>query len=96
MAADEIALVTELAQLARVELAPEDAQTFGAQLETILGYIRGLQAVEVEGIPEYEGAGQLRSSLRDDLVSAGHEVDRILSAANPNPERLVEVPKFKD
>lgn len=95
VAADETSLVDELAQLARVQLAPEDARALGAQLDTILAYIRGLRAVEVEGVPEYAGAA-LRTGLRDDTPCVQADPDRVLSAAKPNHDHLVEVPKFKD
>ncbi|KIG12716.1 hypothetical protein DB30_01074 [Enhygromyxa salina] len=68
----------------------------GAQLETILGYIRGLQAVDVEGVPEYLPAEQVRSGLRDDIERADMDVDSALAGVPLAHDRLVAVPKFKD
>jgi Asp-tRNA(Asn)/Glu-tRNA(Gln) amidotransferase C subunit len=55
-------LVDTLADLARLELSREEAQRLGAQLETILGYVRTLAAVDIEGVPEYLGASAPDSS----------------------------------
>jgi aspartyl-tRNA(Asn)/glutamyl-tRNA(Gln) amidotransferase subunit C len=88
--------VHELAGLARVELSPEERATFGAQLETILGYIRRLQSVDVDGVPEYLTAEQVRSGLRDDEEGPGFDTDLALAAVPEIHDRLVAVPKFKD
>ena len=93
---DNCALVHELAGLARLDLSPEEAATFGDQLETILGYIRRLQSVDVDGVPEYLTAEQVRSGLRDDKEGPGFDVDLALAAVPELHDRLVVVPKFKD
>ena len=89
-------LVDTLADLARLELAPEEAAQLGAQLETILGYIRSLQTVDVEGVPEYLSAEQSGSGLRDDQAEDGFAADRALAGVPVSRGRLVAVPKFKD
>lgn len=89
-------LTETLADLARLELSPDEAAQLGAQLQTILGYIRSLQAVDVEGVPEYLSAEQAGSGLRDDQPAAGFEADRALASVPVLRGRLVTVPKFKD
>ena len=96
MAAEETALVAELAELANVSLAPEDAQTLGAQLDTILAYIRRLQGVDVDGVPEYASADQVRSGLRDDVAVSRVAAERIRAGAQTDADGHVDVPKFKD
>lgn len=96
MPTDDSVLVTELARLAHLELSPERARGLGAQLETILGYIQGLQAVDVEGVPEYLSAAQVGSGLRDDVEVSNMDVDQALAAVPVVHDRLVAVPKFKD
>jgi aspartyl-tRNA(Asn)/glutamyl-tRNA(Gln) amidotransferase subunit C len=93
---DDSVLVHELARLAHLELSHEEARALGAELETILGYIRGLQTVDVEGVPEYLTAAQLRSGLRDDTERTNLDVDQALAAVPVVHDRLVAVPKFKD
>jgi aspartyl-tRNA(Asn)/glutamyl-tRNA(Gln) amidotransferase subunit C len=96
MANDDSALVDELARLAHLELSPDEARVLGGQLETILGYIRGLQAVDVEGVPEYLTAVQVRSGLRDDVAISNMDVEQALACVPVVHDRLVVVPKFKD
>ena len=96
MPTDDSVLVSELASLAQLELTPEEARALGAQLETILGYIQGLQAVDVEGVPEYLTAAQLRSGLRDDTETSNMDADLALAGVPLVQDRLVAVPKFKD
>lgn len=95
-------LVETLAELARLELSGDEATQLGAQLETILGYIRSLQAVDVEDVREYVSVEQPGSGLRADEVPAdrfdrdGFDVERALAGVPQLRGRLVAVPKFKD
>lgn len=90
-------LVDTLAELARLELSRDEANQLGAQLETILGYIRSLQAVEIDGVPEYLSAEQSGSGLRPDVAEpAPFDVDRALAGVPALRGRLVATPKFKD
>jgi aspartyl-tRNA(Asn)/glutamyl-tRNA(Gln) amidotransferase subunit C len=90
-------LVDTLADLARLELARDEAIELQAQLETILSYIRSLQAVDVEGVPEYLTAQQPGSGLRADEVALdGLDPDRALACVPVLRDRLVAVPRFKD
>jgi aspartyl-tRNA(Asn)/glutamyl-tRNA(Gln) amidotransferase subunit C len=96
---DPAQLVATLADLARLELSAEEAAEFGVQLQTILGYIRSLQAVDVEGVPEYLSAEQPGSGLREDQPRPDPdelEADRALASVPVLRGRLVAVPKFKD
>ena len=96
-------LVDTLAALARLELPADEAARLGAQLETILGYIHSLQAVDVDGVPEYLSAEQAGSGLRDDderpsAIAPGpsFDVEAALAGVPVVRDRLVAVPKFKD
>jgi aspartyl/glutamyl-tRNA(Asn/Gln) amidotransferase C subunit len=93
---DSSELVEILADLARLELPAEEAQVLGAELETILGYIRSLQAVAVDDVPEYLSAELSGSGLRDDQPEDGFATERALAGVPVTRGRLVAVPKFKD
>jgi aspartyl-tRNA(Asn)/glutamyl-tRNA(Gln) amidotransferase subunit C len=90
--ADPSARARELAALAHLELSEAEAAIFGAQLETILGYLRRLQAVDVDEVPEYLPAEHPRAGLRDDEAGPSFDADRALAAAPALRERLVAVP----
>jgi aspartyl-tRNA(Asn)/glutamyl-tRNA(Gln) amidotransferase subunit C len=93
-------LVDTLAALARLELPAAEAEQLGTELETILAYIRSLQDVEVDGVPEYLSAERGDSGLRADIEeptgSAGFDADAALAGVPVVRDRLVAVPKFKD
>lgn len=90
-------LVDTLAELARLELSAEETTQLSAQLDTILAHIRSLQAVDVEGVPEYLSASVPGSSLRADQPAAEpFAIDRALAGVPVLRGRLVAVPKFKD
>jgi aspartyl-tRNA(Asn)/glutamyl-tRNA(Gln) amidotransferase subunit C len=91
--ADPSARARELAALAHLELSADEAATFGAQLETVLGYLRRLQTVDVEGTPEYLPAEHPCSGLREDEAGAGFDANRALAGAPSLRERLIAVPK---
>jgi aspartyl-tRNA(Asn)/glutamyl-tRNA(Gln) amidotransferase subunit C len=90
--ADPSARARELAALAHLELSDTEAAIFGAQLETILGYLRRLQAVEVGETPEYLPAEHPHSGLREDEPGPSFDADRALAGAPALRERLIEVP----
>jgi aspartyl-tRNA(Asn)/glutamyl-tRNA(Gln) amidotransferase subunit C len=94
--ADPSARARELAALAHLELSEAEAAIFGAQLETILGYLRRLQAVDVDEVPEYLSnppeAKHSRAGLREDEAGPSFDADRALAAAPALRERLIAVP----
>lgn len=100
MAHDDGALTRELAQLARLELTDSQTRVLASQLDTILGYIRRLHAVDVTDVAEYAGASTPSSGLRDDDPGSGpvaqFDVDAALAGVPMLRERQVAIPKFKD
>lgn len=98
MADDAAALTRELASLARLELSDEQSEAWGGQLETVLGYIRRLHAVDVDGVQEYESADDPGSGLRDDDPGtgpvAGFDAERALAGAPSLRDRSIAVPRF--
>jgi len=89
------ALVDELAQLAQLELADDEADALAGQLDRVLGYIERLRSVDVAGVPEYVQDEQARSGLRDDVPDVDVDADEVLAGVPVRRERLVAVPRFK-
>lgn len=90
---EEIAV---LAGLARLSLTDDERARFGVQLAEIIDYIRQLQEVAVEGVPEFLPPEQPGSKLRADEAGAALEPDRALAATAVRRDQLVVVPKFKE
>ena len=59
--------VERVAQLARLELTPDEKDLFARQLAQILAYAEQIQAVPTEGVPPTSHAGDA-AMMRDDEV----------------------------
>ncbi len=81
MSANELN-IQYIAKLARIELTPEEEQTFAPQLEKVVDYIRQLEAVDISTVPESPVDPSLPTNvLRADepLPSLSHQ-DALLNA----------------
>jgi aspartyl-tRNA(Asn)/glutamyl-tRNA(Gln) amidotransferase subunit C len=91
--------VMRIAELARLEITPDEADTFARQLTAILDYAASVQSVRTDGIAERgasgDGDGVALPPLRDDRVQPG--LDRATvgaSAAETSADgALFRVPK---
>ena len=86
--------VKYVANLARIQLTPEEEKKFGAQLSHILGYIEKLRELDVSSVEPTAHAVPLVNVTRKDEVrpSMSHE-DALLNA--PSQENgLFLVPKI--
>lgn len=58
--------VLKIAQLARLELSPEEVEKYSSQLSAILDYVGKLNTLNVEGIEPTAHAVQVPTPLRKD------------------------------
>jgi len=85
--------VQRIAELARIELPPEDAPLFARQLTAILDYAAQIQRVETGGVPPT--TGHATSAWREDVPTPSLARDTVLDEA-PEARRdagLFRVPK---
>jgi aspartyl-tRNA(Asn)/glutamyl-tRNA(Gln) amidotransferase subunit C len=82
--------VEHIAELARLELTPEEVARYRQQLSAILEYAARLQALDTEGIPPTASVLPTRSVLRPDAANPGLDKDALLRNA---PE--VEAGQFR-
>ena len=85
--------VRRIAELARIELAPGEAERSREQLNGIFGLIEAMQAVDTAGVAPMAHARDLAQRLREDRVS---ETDRHADFQKVAPEAeagLYLVPK---
>lgn len=67
-AVNESALdVSYVADLARIELSPQDVERFQQEIDKVVGYVKLLQDVDVEGIEPTAHAFPLVNVLRPDV-----------------------------
>ena len=88
--------VAYVARLARLALTEEERQTFQAQLEHIVGYVRKIGELDVTGIEPMSHATAVQNVFRPDVVQPGLDRDAVLANA---PARIGEqfmVPKIME
>ncbi len=73
--------VEHIAQLARLELAPEEIELFREQLSAILEYAARLQELDTEAIPPTAQVIEWRNVMRDDEVRPSLPQDEVLANA---------------
>jgi aspartyl-tRNA(Asn)/glutamyl-tRNA(Gln) amidotransferase subunit C len=83
--------VMRVAELAHLELTPEEMDSYCAQLDEILSYIGKLSELETENVEpmaqvQYEGAEQEAPAMREDVIRLADVAEAILKQA-PEAER---------
>ncbi len=84
--------VEHIAQLARLELAPEEIELFREQLSAILEYAARLQELDTEAIPPTAQVIEWRNVMRDDEVRPSLPQDEVLANAPEAREGYFVVP----
>jgi aspartyl-tRNA(Asn)/glutamyl-tRNA(Gln) amidotransferase subunit C len=93
-----LAEVEHIAQLARLDLTPEELESYRKQLSDILDYAQRLQTVDTRQIPPTSSslsAGSrlpARSVLREDVPAESLPVQKILSNAPQTEDHQFRVP----
>jgi aspartyl-tRNA(Asn)/glutamyl-tRNA(Gln) amidotransferase subunit C len=86
--------VKYVAHLARIALAPEEQEKFGAQLSNILGYIAKLNELDVSKIEPTAHAVPLVNVFRPDEVRPSLPTSEALRNAPASANGLFMVPKI--
>jgi len=85
--------VTYVAQLARLQLSPEEIERYQAQLSQILSHVENLGALNVEGIEPTAHAFPQTNVFRKDEVRPSLPVSEALKNAPQRVNDLFKVPK---
>jgi aspartyl-tRNA(Asn)/glutamyl-tRNA(Gln) amidotransferase subunit C len=85
--------VKRLAQLARIEIEPHEAEPVLAQLTGIFRLIEDMQAVDTAGVAPMSHARDVTLALRDDVVTESDQRDLFQSIAPQVEAGLYLVPK---
>ena len=79
------ATVRRIALLARIRLEDAEVAPLQAELNGILGWIEQLNEVDVDDIAPITGAAHMAMKMREDAVTDGGYVEKVLANA---PERI--------
>ncbi len=89
----DLATVTRIAKLARIRLAPGEAEPLVGELNGILRWIEQLAEVETSGVEPMAVVIPNTLRWRDDVVADGGVVDRVLANAPLREAGFFAVPK---
>jgi aspartyl-tRNA(Asn)/glutamyl-tRNA(Gln) amidotransferase subunit C len=87
-----LAEVEHIADLARMDLTPEEKDRFRQQLSEILDYAARLQSIDTHDIPPTSSVLPRRSVLREDTPGAGLDLAALKSNAPDFEDRQFRVP----
>jgi len=91
-----LAEVEHIAQLARLELTPEEKERYAVQLSAILDYAARLQELDTEGIPPTASVLPPRSVLRPDVARPALDTAALLRNAPEESDDSFRVPPVMD
>lgn len=85
--------VRHIANLARIHLSDEQAETLLPELNNILGWVEQLGEVDTDGVEPLTAVIDLDQRLRDDVVNDGDKREDILANAPEAQHGFFAVPK---
>jgi aspartyl-tRNA(Asn)/glutamyl-tRNA(Gln) amidotransferase subunit C len=90
--------VLRIAELANLELTPEEIELYGGQLDEILTYVGKLQELDVSNVEPmaqvlFAAAGDSHPELRDDTLRPCDVADAVLAQAPDSAKAFFRVPK---
>jgi len=88
--------VRKCAELARLEITPEEEQRLGGDFERILEAFRGLTELDVRSVEPMFGAATRENVVREDETRASLETDELLAPAPRKDDGFFTVPKTVD
>ena len=88
--------VHHIADLARLDLTPAEAERYQEQLSAILAYFEQLADVDTDAIPPTASVSATQNALREDLPRPGLALDDLLANAPQAELRQFRVPPVFD
>ena len=92
MAIDK-ATVVKVARLARIAVSDDEAEALRGELNTILGFVEQLNAVDVEGVEPMTAVVHVPMKERADVVTEGGQTEKVLANAPLREGSFFAVPK---
>ena len=86
--------VRRIAELARLELTPNEAETLGTELDTIVDYVKLLDDADTSGVLPTSQVAVQASPLRPDVTTPSLAHDQALQASPRTHSGTFVVPGF--
>jgi aspartyl-tRNA(Asn)/glutamyl-tRNA(Gln) amidotransferase subunit C len=85
--------VQKVAKLARLSLDDADVPRLAGQLESILGYVKKIEQVDVSGVEPLAHALPVHNVLREDVPGPALPLEKVLQNAPETDGPFFKVPK---
>jgi len=85
--------IEAVAHLARLQLTPDEVETFSSQLDKVLDHIRQLEQVDISNVEPTAHASPVYNVVREDCPTPGSDPEEMLANAPRSANSLVIVPK---
>ena len=85
--------VKRVAHLARIAVSDAEAESLRAELNTILGFVEQLNAVDVTGVEPMTAVVAMKMKQREDVVTDGDKADEVVANAPAREGHFFQVPK---
>jgi aspartyl-tRNA(Asn)/glutamyl-tRNA(Gln) amidotransferase subunit C len=89
----DVDTVRRVAHLARIATPEERLQPLAAELNGIMAWIEQLGEVDTDGVEPMTSCVAMAAPLREDVVTAGGERDKVLANAPKSADGFFVVPK---
>jgi aspartyl-tRNA(Asn)/glutamyl-tRNA(Gln) amidotransferase subunit C len=89
----DLATVRRIAHLARIRVSEQEAPYLQNEINAILSFVEELNAVDVQGVEPMTSVLPMMMKKREDVVTDGAIVDRVLANAPAREDGFFVVPK---
>ena len=89
----EEGVVRHMAELARIELTPDERRLYQDQLKTVLGYMERLKSIDVTGVEPLAHVGDITGGMREDKIREPLSPAKAMQNAPQQDENRFVVPK---
>ena len=89
----DAATVRRIAHLARIAIAEDEVEHLRGELNAMLAFVEQLSEVDVEGAPPMTSVTPMRMPAREDAVTDGGIVEKIVANAPVSDDGFFMVPK---
>lgn len=86
--------IARVARLARLDLPPEELESYGAQLELILEHAALVQSLPTDGVAPTSHPLPQRNVFREDVVEESLDRDEVMSQAPDREDDFFRVPQI--
>ena len=92
----DIAAVTKIARLARIEVAGSEKEHLAKEISGILQWVEQLNEVNTDGVPQMTSVSAVKLPWRKDVVTDGNQQEAVVKNAPQSDYGCFVVPKVME